>query len=303
MPSGCSPAGTRRWTPGGILLGDAEVGAVNVFMHYSLGAGGGPSALYLGFLTNYNAHTNSEYRFGLFELPLAQSPGERLDDLQQYGYYGAHVGLNDLPLSSPRWGAWDERTIGNLRADLTVAVSDFKGAAYGGKPIDTGVTSTPGAPEVGLWLDQQIFSHRSLEFDAGGEVLEGMQYILPSGRTAFNDPYQRYGLLAHAALGKFDLQAEQWWGDDRNADGFGTNQTSSGGYARFKFYPIAHAYLGVRYDATANPFVSRDMVYYAAGMIGPVRLLVQDVAPIAAPGQKPTLGGALTVAFPGPLKY
>ena len=297
------PAGSRRWTPGGIVLGDADAGNINAFIHYSLGAGGGPSALYLGFLTTYNAHTDSEYRMGLFELPLAQSPGERLDDLQQYGYYGAHVGLNDLPLSSPRWGVWGERTIGDMRVDMTVAVSDFKGAAYGGKPIATGVTSTPTTPEVGVWLDQTMYDKNSIELDAGGTVLEGVQNILPTGRSAFSDPYQRYGLLGHATLGKFDVQAEQWWGYDHNADGFGTFQPSSGGYARLKFYPIPHLYLGVRYDTTANPIVSRDMVYYAAGMIAPFRLLIQDVAPIGAPGQKPTLGGAITVACCGPLKY
>lgn len=296
-------AGSPRWTPGGIVLGDADAGRVNVFMHYSLGAQGGPGGMYLLFLTNYNEHTDTSYRFGLFELPLAQSPGQRLDDLQQYGYYGAHVGLNDLPLSSPRWGFWGERTFGTTRADLTVAVSDFKGAAYGGKPIATGVTTSPAQPEVAVWLDHTLFEKGNAEFDFGGTALEGVQNILPAGRGAFSDPYQRYGALAHAALGPFDLQAEQWWGYDHNADGFGTFQSSSGGYARFKFYPIPHLYLGLRYDAQANPFVTRDFTYYAAGMIGPVRLLVQDVAPIGAPGQKPTLGGALTVAFPGPLKY
>ena len=67
----------------------------------------------LGFLTNYNAHTQALYTGGLFELPLWQSPGQRLDDLQQYGYYGAHVGLNDLTLASPRWGGMYERTVGS----------------------------------------------------------------------------------------------------------------------------------------------------------------------------------------------
>lgn len=296
-------AGSNRWTPGGILLGAEDFGNISLFMHYSLGAQGGPGGLYLGFLTNYNARTNSEYRFGLFELPLMQSPGQRLDDLQQYGYYGAHVGLNDLPLASPRWGVWAERQIGNLRADFTFAVSEFKGAAYGGKPIDTGETTTPAIPETGLWLNQTFLQRNNLEFDAGGEALNGSRHILLTGSTPFNDPYQRYGLLAHASLWKFDLQAEQWWGDDHNADGAGTNQWSSGGYARLKFYPIEHAYLGVRYDAQANPLVTRDMTYYVAGMIGPVRLLVQDVAPINAPGQRPTLGGAMTIAFPGPWKY
>ena len=60
-----------------------------------------------------------------------------------YGYYNAHVGLNDLPLASPRWGLWDQKTIGKLVANLTVAVGDFKGAAYGGKPVDTGETTFP----------------------------------------------------------------------------------------------------------------------------------------------------------------
>jgi hypothetical protein len=296
-------AGSRRWTPGGILLGNADVGNISLFMHYSLGAGGGPSGLYLGFLTDYNARTNSEYRFGLFELPLLQSPGERLDDLQQYGYYGAHVGLNDLPLSSPRWGIWDERQIGLLRADLTVAISDFKGAAYGGKPIATGETTSPAIPETGLWLDQTVLERDDAEFDVGGEALNGSQHVLLTGSTPFNDPYQRYGLLAHASLWKFDLQTEQWWGDDHDADGAGTNQRSSGGYARFKFYPVPHAYLGLRYDTQANPVVTRDFAYYAAGMLGPVRLLVQEVAPIGSIGQRPELGGAMTIAFPGPLKY
>lgn len=296
-------AGTRRWTPGGILLGNTDVGNISLYMHYSLGAGGGPSGLYLGFLTDYNAHTKSEYRFGLFELPLAQSPGERLDDLQPYGYYGAHVGLNDLPLASPRWGMWDERTIGNLRADLTFAVGEFKGAAYGGKPVDTGETTYLSQPEVGLWLDQNVFTKSNSELDFGGEFLNGMRDILPTGRSAFNDAYQRYGLLAHGTVGKVNLQAEQWWGDDHDADGFGTNQWSSGGYVRLKYYPVPHAYLGVRYDAQANPFVTRDFTYYGAVMIAPFRFLLQEVAPIGAPGQHPTLGGAVTVAFPGPWKY
>ncbi|MBV8154243.1 MAG: hypothetical protein JO029_09785 [Candidatus Eremiobacteraeota bacterium] len=297
------PAGSNRWTPGGIVLGNEDFGNISLFMHYSLGAQGGPGGLYLGFLTNYNARTNSEYRFGLFELPLLQSPGQRLDDLQGYGYYGAHVGLNDLPLSSPRWGVWAERQIGGLRADFTVALSEFKGAAYGGKPVPTGESTTPAIPETGLWLDQTMVQHKTFEFDAGGEALNGSRHILLTGSAPFNDPYQRYGLLAHASLWKFDLQTEQWWGADHNADGSGSLLRSSGGYARFKFYPIDHAYVGVRYDAQANPAVTRDFTYYAAGMIGPVRLLVQDVAPIAAPGQKPTLGGAMTIAFPGPLKY
>jgi hypothetical protein len=298
------PAGSRRWSPGGIVLGNADIGEISAFIHYSLGAGGGPGGMYLAYGALYNRHTDSEYRVGLFELPLAQSPGQRLDDLEQYGYYGERVGLNDLALSSPRWGIWDERTIGTLRADFTAAIAEYKGSAYGGKPVATGETTTAARPELGLFLDQPFSIGSAAGFDVGGEAMNGMRHIMPVGRTAFNDAYSRYGLLAHANFwDKIDLQAEQWWGDDRNADGFGTNQTSSGGYVRFKYYPIEHAYFGARYDAAANPVVTRDFTYYAAVMIEPVRLLLQEVSPIASPGNHPSLGGAMTIAFPGPLRY
>ena len=140
-------AGNRRFAPGGVVLSNADIGAVSAFIHYNFGAGGGPAGLYLGYLATYNAHTQSLYRLGLFELPLAQSPGQRLDDLAPYGYYGAHVGLNDLPLSSPRWGAQAERRIGSVTTDLTVALSEFKGSAYGGKPVPTGETTAANSPK------------------------------------------------------------------------------------------------------------------------------------------------------------
>ncbi len=140
-------------------------------------------------------------------------------------------------------------------------------------------------PELGLWLDQKLYQKGELEFDAGGEALGGSLHVLPTGRPAFSDLYQRYGLLAHGTWHSLDFQAEQWWGDDHDADGFLTNQHSAGGYVRSKYYPVPNAYLGIRYDASANPSVVRDWTYYAAGMIEPVRLLLQEVQPI--PGGPP----------------
>ncbi len=288
--------GSRRYSPGGVLLSDADIGQINAYVHYNLGAGGGPSALYLGDLATYNEHTRSLYRLGLYELPLAQSPGERLDDLQQYGYYGIHVGLNDLPLSSPRWGAQMERTFGAVRADAVVSLGAFKGAAYGGKPIDTGETTWSNAPELGLFVRGPVFRG----FEVGGEYLSGVQWIVPVGRSGFGDAYHREGLLAHAALKKFDFQAEQWWGGDLNADGFGTLVGSSGGYARLKYYPTPHSYFAIRYDASANPFITRDMVYYFAFMVTPhVRLVLQQVQNINGPGH---FGAAFTIGAPWPRK-
>jgi hypothetical protein len=288
--------GSRRFSPGGVLLSNADFGAISAFVHYNLGAGGGPAGLFLGYLATYNPHTRSLYRAGLFELPLAQSPGQRLDDLQQYGYYGIHVGLNDLSLASPRWGAQAERTVGSAVLDLTVSTGEFKGAAYGGRPIATGETTSANAPETGLFLRLPVNSM----LEAGGEFLAGSRLIVPAGRASFTDAYQRRGLLVHAYRGKLDFQAEQWWGTDQNADGFGTRLGSSGGYLRLKYYPTPHSYFGVRYDASANPFVQRDMVYYFALQVTPhARLVIQQVQTIGGQGH---LGAAITVGAPWPPK-
>ncbi|MFZ1018007.1 MAG: hypothetical protein WAN39_09070 [Candidatus Cybelea sp.] len=293
-------AGSRQWQGGGIVLGSANFGPITTFLHYSLGAAGGPSATYLFFAAGYNEHTKTLFRGGLFELPLTQSPGQRLDDLEQYGYYGAHVGLNNLPLSSPRWGLMAEKTIGNLRVDGVVALSSFQGAPYGGKPVATGETTWNSSPEFSIWLRQTLAQSNKSLFEIGGTALGGTLGVLPAGRLPFADLYERYGLMAHASYGDLDLQAEQWYGDDHDADGLLTNQHSSGGYVRLKYYPIPHAYFGLRYDAFANPFITRDFVYYAAVQIAPCRVLLQEVQP---PGQHPFLSGAFTIAFPGPLKY
>jgi hypothetical protein len=286
--------GSRRFSPGGVLLSNADIGKISAFVHYNLGAGGGPSALFLGYLATYNAHTQSLYRAGLFELPLAQSPGQRLDDLAQYGYYGTHVGLNDLALSSPRWGVQAERTSGAVVGDVTISTGEYKGSAYGGKPLATGETTSARSPEIGLFVHGPLAPGVTV----GAEYISGTRWIVPAGTGGFSDSYYRTGGLLHAERGKFDLQAEQWWGNDQNADGFGTVLGSSGGYARLKYYLTPHSYLGVRYDAAANPFITRDVVYYFAFHVTPhARLLFQQVQTVGGPGH---FGAALTVGAPWP---
>ena len=113
-------AGARRFSPGesDSILADEDVGNVNIYLHYGLGSQGAPSAPYLGFLSTYDAHTKELYRLGLFEVPLTQSPGQRLDSISEYGYFGTAVGHNDLALNAPRLGLETERTIGNNGAML-----------------------------------------------------------------------------------------------------------------------------------------------------------------------------------------
>lgn len=289
-------AGTRRFTPGGVLLAAPEIGAINAFLHYNLGAGGGPGGAFLAYLATYNHHTQSLYRAGLFELPLRQSPGQRLDDLSEYGYYGAHVGLNDLSLASPRWGIQLHRNIGQLTFDAVADQGEFKGAAYGGKPIATGETTSAGSPELGLFFSAPL----GVNLQAGGAVLAGNRHISVVGKAAFADAYRRENLFAHASFSKVDLQAEQWWGNDANADGFSTAVFSSGGYARVKYYLSPHAYAAVRYDAAETPLVSRTAVFYGGTQVTPhARLILERRQPLGGGGPG-SLGAAVTVGFPWP---
>ena len=290
------PSGSRRYSQGGILLSSEEVGAVNEYLHYNLGAGGGPSAMYLGYLAAYDARSHSMYRAGLIELPVPQSPGQRLDDLATYGYYGQHVGLNALTFQQPRVGLEDEKTVGVVRLTGLVDFGEFNGSAYGGAPVFTGVSSYAAAPEFGLFVRVPAGDFA----EVGVQGLTGVRNITPLGLPSFDDPYGRRSIFGHARYRFIDLQAEQWWGDDGDADGRGTHVGSSGGYVRLKLYPVDHAYLGVRYDASAAPFPSRDYVFYAAGQIWHTRLLLERRQPLG--GGIGTFEGALTVGFPGPLK-
>jgi hypothetical protein len=292
------PVNSRRYTTGGVLLTNWDIGAVSAFVHYNLGAQGGPAGLYLGFLTNYNAHTQTLYTGGLFELPLWQSPGQRLDDLQQYGYYGAHVGLNDLTLASPRWGGQYQRTIGSTVIDAVLDFGEFKGAPYGGVPVPTGATTSAETPEISLWARTPIGN----SFSVGAQAMEGTRNIVLVGKAPFNDPYTRTGVDGAWEDGRFQLQGEQWWGRDFDADGFGTLIGSAGGYVRAKYYigEGDHAYFAVRYDAYDNPIITRDVTYYGAVMIFQrARIVFQQVQTIGSTG---SFGGALTLAIPSPLK-
>ena len=288
-----------RFTPGGIVLGSGNIGPITAYLHYSLGAGGGPAATYLAFAATT---TRTRKRSTAAASSSCRLRSRRASDstiCKQYGYYDAHVGLNNLPLSSPRWGVMAEKTIGNLRIDGVVAWSFYAGSPYGGKPVPTGETTWMKTPETSLWLRQTLLQTPKSEFDVGATALGGTLGVLPTGRLPFADLYTRYGLLAHAGYGDLDFQAEQWYGDDHDADGFLTNQNSSGGYVRLKYYPIPHAYLGVRYDAYANPFINRDFVYYGAVQIAPFRILAQEVQ---QPGPASVLQRRLDSSFPRPVE-
>jgi hypothetical protein len=286
----------RRFVPGGVLLSNVDVGKITAFLHYNLGAQGGPSGTYLAYLANYNEATRMQYRLGLFELPLIHSPGQRLDDLAPYGYEQTHVGLNDLTLAQPRWGLEAERQVGNTRLAATLAIAEFKGAAYGGRPLDTGINTRPDRPEFGLFDRSELSSWLTFS----GDLLVGARAIDPAGRPIFTDNYRRTALGADVHVKRWSLLGQQWWGLDGDDDGFGEHAGSSGGFLRLRYALGAHAYAGVRYDAAAAPTAVRDVVIYAATHVGRhVRLLVENKR---VQNGTSTLEGALTVGVPWPAK-
>ena len=290
-------ARAARYVPGGVLLSNADIGAISAFLHYNIGAQGGPSGTYLAYFTRYDAATKSQYRVGLYELPLVHSPAQRLDDLAPYGYEQAHVGLNDLTLAQPRWGIEGEREIGATRVALSVAFAEFKGAAYGGRPIDTGITTRPQHPEVGVFVRAPFGAAITLTADA----LAGARATAPASRSSFTDAYSRDALGIEAHAHRVSLLAQQWWGLDTNDDGFGARANSSGGFARLRYALGDHAYLGLRYDATAAPTAVRDTVIYAATHLGRhVRLLVENRR---IQNGRSSMEGALTVGVPWPANH
>jgi hypothetical protein len=153
---------------------------------------------------------------GLFEVPLTQSPGQRLDSISEYGYFGTAVGHNDLALNAPRLGLETERGVGNATLIGTLAFGEFKGSAYGGKPVFTGATTTAERPEIGLYarvpsLPTSSSTRRSSTARATSRC--------PAG--PFSSTYDRAGVGADFLFFKktLDFTAQQWVGRDDDPDG------------------------------------------------------------------------------------
>jgi hypothetical protein len=286
---------SRRWLPAGAILGAAEIGKVEAFMHESLGSQGGPSSLFLGYLAYGDQRSGVTYRAGLIELPLIHSPAQRNDTLTTYGYEGTGVGLNDLTLATTRWAFEAEGNVGRVRVASTVAFANGAGSAYGGKPVDTGRIESFAWPEVGVYARLPITDDVRIGVDA----LSGSRSIALTGRAPFEDAYRRAGLSLDARRGRFDLMAEQWWGRDANADGAGGAIASTGGFARARWRIGSHAFVGIREDASAAPAATRSLLWFAEAHVTPhARVLLQQRRPI--PGGPNTLEGALTIGLPWP---
>jgi hypothetical protein len=293
--------GSRRFTPSSSILSQADFGAVSAYLHYGLGAGGGPGAPFLGFLSYRNDNTATLYRLGLYELPLTHSPGQRLDDLSSYGYEGASVGQNDLALNAPRLGLESERKLGQTNLALSVAFGEFKGAAYGGAPVDTGSRTVAADPELGLFADTPLT--KTIQVNAS--AIEGTRNILLVGkdRPGAYDAYTRLnaGVRFTFLHDRLELQGQQWLGHDDNADGAGNPLDTSGGWVRLRYFATPHLFIATRLDAQANPIASRKLVLYAGGFLTPhAHLIVQRSVDLTR--GIPEYEAGLVIAAPWPAR-
>ncbi|MGP6192051.1 MAG: hypothetical protein ACLPSH_18715 [Vulcanimicrobiaceae bacterium] len=291
--------GSRRFTPSSSLLADEDIGAINAFLHYGLGVDGSPSKPFLGFLSYYAERLRTLFRLGLYELPLPHSPVQRLDDVTTYGYEGTTVGQNDLALNAPRLGLETERTFGATRLAASLAFGEFKGAAYGGAPVDDGTRTVAAAPELGLFASGPLVPWLTLN----AQALEGVRSIALPGRLPFHDAYTRLGLGFGTAFFRqmLQLDAQQWLGRDGDADGSGDPLNSSGGYVRLKYFATSHFYVATRYDAQAAPFATRDVVFYVGTFVTKhARIVLQQTNNLL--GGKPSYSGEFIVGVPWPLR-
>ncbi len=295
-------SGTRRFSPAASILGAANIGDIAAYIHYSLGSDGAPANVFLGYLATYNEHTQTIYRLGLYELPLTQSFAQRIDSITQYGYMGTTVGQNDLALSAPRLGLEGERVVGAMRLEFSFALGEFKGSAYGGKPVDTGTETVAAHPEIELFAQGPILNNH---VTLNAEVFEGQRGIHLPGLAPFDDPYTREGFGFQTAFlrgDKLEFEAQQWFGRDNDANGPGAPVNSSGGYVRLKYFITPHFYAAVRYDAAANPTLTRDLIEYVGIMVARhSRVILERRNNLS--GAAPTYGGYFTIAAPWPRGY
>lgn len=294
-------SGTRRFNTLAILVGTFNFGpkqSYSFFGRYFFGTQGGPGSLYYSFLQHVNATSGVFERAGLFNLPLIENATQRLDTITPQSAYTYQVGHSSANFANPRWGLEFGQRTARVDAELALSGDEYHGPAYG--------APTPSGDLEQRFAYPEIFGTATFGFGEGFRFgvlgLDGARnFVSRATGKEFKDAYNREGIQGGWTSGHFDFAAQQVWGHDTNADGFGTAQTSSGGFATLKYRPTAHSYIGLRYDAAANPFASRDWnVYGAVALTHQSRLLLEHIMPINSPGTMQQTNAQLLFALPDP---
>ena len=293
------PAQTRRFNALAVLISTANFGPRNEFSYfarYFFGSQGAPGSLYYGYLQHVSPRTGVYERAGLFNLPLIANATQRLDTITIQPAYAYTVGHNNATLANPRFGAMFGQQSDRLDAHIGFSLDEYHGAAYGAPTPPSDLIQTFAEPEIFASLTERVVGDLRL----GVLRLSGNRnFRSQSNGSAFSDRYYRDGIQGGWASNRFELAGQEVWGHDSNADGLGTPVTSSGGFVTFKYRPTGHSYVGVRYDAVANPFATRDWDFYA--VLPPTtrsRFVVEYLRPINQPGAHSQLNMQLLFALP-----
>jgi hypothetical protein len=277
------PSQTRRFNALAILVSTANFGkdqSYSYFARYFFGSQGAPGSLYYAYVQHVSQSNGVFERGGEFNLPLIQNATQRLDTLTPQEAYTYTVGHSSANFTTPRWGAQFGQRNDSTDVEVALLFDEYHGAAYGVPAPPSNLAQSFAQPEVFATATLRV----APGLYAGALGLDGARsFQSRTSSFAFTDHYEREGVQAHFESTRFSVFAQQIWGRDDNPDGFGTVTGSSGGFVTVKYYPLPHAYVGVRYDAVANPFATRDFVYYLA--FAPtmhVRLVVEQLSPVGA---------------------
>jgi hypothetical protein len=296
-----APTQPRRFNALAVAISTANFGRDDensYFVRYFFGAQTAPGSLYFAYVQHVQPSNGDFIRLGLYQLPLIANAAQRLDTITAQPVYTYTVAQNDANLATPRWGAlFGQR---NDRDDVEVSVSfdEYHGAAYGAPAPPSGLAQSFGRPE--------LFASATFALDPELTVgLLGMNgkrdFVSRSTGASYSDVFYRDGLQAswHSSSHQFELTGQQLFGHDDNSDGFGTPAESSGGFLTFKYRPAHNAYVGIRYDAAAHPFATRDYDYYA--VFAPTihsRIVIEHLEPLGTGGVGRQNAAELLFALP-----
>ena len=285
------PSQDRRFNALAIAISTANFGpggTDSYFARYLFGSQGAAGSLYYGFLQHVTPSNGDFERVGLLPLQTIANPTQRLDTITSQAAYTYTVGHSSANFATPRLGIDVGKRTDTVDLELVAAFDEYHGAAYGAPAPPSDLAQSFSRPELFATANVAL----SPELTVGVLGLNGKrEFTSRTSGLSFSDVYYRDGIEGEwtSPSRRFEVTGQQLWGRDDDSDGFGTPLESSGGFVTFKYRPTHNTYVGIRYDAAANPFANRDYDYYAvwAPTIH-ARLVLEHVRPIgfgAAPQQ------------------
>jgi len=259
------PSQNRRFNALAVAISSANFGPDDensYFARYLFGSQGAAGSLYYGFLQHVTPSNGDFERVGLLPLQTVANATQRLDTITSQPAYTYTVGHSLANLATPRLGVNFGKRTDTVDLEFVAAFDEYHGAAYGAPAPPSDLAQSFSRPE--LFATANVALTPSLTVGILG--LNGKrEFTSRATGLSYSDVYYRDGLegMWTSPSRRFEVTGQQLWGRDDDSDGFGTPLESSGGFLTLKYRPTHNTYVGVRYDAAANPFAQRDYDFYA----------------------------------------